>query len=148
MLISVKTAQPIWFFFHQKMRNWYWGNYKKRGRKIFTRLKSGAKNEKMGPSGPPLLSDPLCVAELGGPTDDKFDTCAHEWNWHINRPRIKNSLVLTNWTNIGIFMYSCVIFTLHGLWMWTFSHDSLHVLASVGWCTVYCKSPELSGNIV
>ena len=24
------------------------------------------------------LSGPLCVVELGGPTDDKFDACTHE----------------------------------------------------------------------
>ena len=34
-------AQPIWIFFHQKMRNWYLGNYKKRGSKIFTLLNQG-----------------------------------------------------------------------------------------------------------
>ena len=38
-------------------------------------------------SSPQWLSGPLCV-ELGGPTDDKFDACAHEWNWHPNHLRI------------------------------------------------------------
>ena len=51
MLISLKTAQPIWIFFHQKMRNWYLGNYKKKkkkktGRKIFTHLNRRCKKMK------------------------------------------------------------------------------------------------------
>ena len=51
MLISVKTAQPIWFFFHQKMRNWYLGNYKKKKKRltqIFTRLKRRRENQNNG----------------------------------------------------------------------------------------------------
>ena len=39
-------------------------------------------------SSPLRLSDLSRVVELEGPTDDKFDACAHEWNWHSNRPRI------------------------------------------------------------
>ena len=39
-------------------------------------------------SSPWQLSGPLHVVELGGLTDDKFDACAHESNWHSNRPRI------------------------------------------------------------
>ena len=35
MLISMKTAQPISNFFHQKMRNWYLGNYKKEGENLY-----------------------------------------------------------------------------------------------------------------
>ena len=38
-------------------------------------------------SSPWRLSGPLPVVELGGPMDDKFDICAHEWNCHSNRPR-------------------------------------------------------------
>ena len=47
-------AQPMWTFFHQKMRNWYLGIYKKGGKKPLRVLTEGAKNEIMGPSGPPL----------------------------------------------------------------------------------------------
>ena len=39
-------------------------------------------------SSPQWLSGPLHVVKLGGPMDDKFITCAHERNWHFNRPRI------------------------------------------------------------
>ena len=53
MLISVKMAQPISFFFHQKMRNLYLGNYKKEGEKSLRVLTGDAKNEMLGPSGPP-----------------------------------------------------------------------------------------------
>ena len=42
-------------FFHQKVRNWYWGNYKKEGEKSLPVKKGGVKNEIMGPSGPPLM---------------------------------------------------------------------------------------------
>ena len=28
-----------------------------------------------------------------GPTDDKFDACAHEWNWHSNRLRITHHAI-------------------------------------------------------
>ena len=34
------------------------------------------------------LSGPFQVAEVGGQMYDKFDACTHEWNWHINCPRI------------------------------------------------------------
>ena len=39
-------------FFHQKMRNWYLGNYKKEGEKSLPILTGGAKNEILGPSRP------------------------------------------------------------------------------------------------
>ena len=41
----------------------------------------------------PVHDGPVCVLELGGRTDDKFDACAHEWNWHTNRPRITHCVV-------------------------------------------------------
>ena len=31
-------------------------------------------------SSPRRWSVPLCVVELGRPTDDKFDACEQEWN--------------------------------------------------------------------
>ena len=31
---------------------------------------------------PYLLRLSIRVVELGGPTNDKYDACAHEWNWH------------------------------------------------------------------
>ena len=40
-------------FFHQKMRKWYLGNYKKEGEKSLRVLTGSAKNEMLGPSGPP-----------------------------------------------------------------------------------------------
>ena len=54
-----KMAQPIWLFFHQKMRNWL-GNYKKKKKKKKEGEKSlrvwtgGAKNEMLSSSGYPL----------------------------------------------------------------------------------------------
>ena len=50
MQIIVKMALPISLFFLQKMRYRYLGNYQK----IFSVL-TNAKNEKLGPSGPPLM---------------------------------------------------------------------------------------------
>ena len=48
MLINVKTALPISFFFliffHQKMRNWYSGKYKKVGEKYSRDLTGDTKN--------------------------------------------------------------------------------------------------------
>ena len=38
MLISVKMAQWISFFLHQKMRTWYLGKYNKKREKFFTRF--------------------------------------------------------------------------------------------------------------
>ena len=56
MLISVKNGAADMIFFHQKMRNWYWGNYKKKGEKnLYPFKKEAQKNEIMGPSGPPLM---------------------------------------------------------------------------------------------
>ena len=40
-------------FFHQKMRYWYLGNYKKEGEKSLRVLTGGAKNEMLSPSGSP-----------------------------------------------------------------------------------------------
>ena len=34
-------------------------------------------------SSPRRLSGPLRVVALGGPTEDKFDACAHEWNCYL-----------------------------------------------------------------
>ena len=34
-------------------------------------------------SSPWRLSGPLRVVALGGPTEDKFDACAHEWNCYL-----------------------------------------------------------------
>ena len=34
----LKTAQPIYFFFHQEMRIWHLGNYKKKEGEIFLRV--------------------------------------------------------------------------------------------------------------
>ena len=45
------------------------------------------KHQTLRPS-PRRWSDPLRTVELRGPTDDKFDACTHECNWHFNRPRI------------------------------------------------------------
>ena len=42
------------FFFYQKMCNWYLGNYKKEGEKYLRVLTGDAKNEMLGPSGPPM----------------------------------------------------------------------------------------------
>ena len=63
MLINVKMAQPISFFFDQKKRNWYIGNYekkkkkkkKKRGRKIFTRFNRGREKRNVGSKWTPLM---------------------------------------------------------------------------------------------
>ena len=52
LLISVRMAQPI--FFYQHMRNLYLGNYKKDGEKSLRMLTGDLKNEMVGPSGPPL----------------------------------------------------------------------------------------------
>ena len=55
-------------------------------------------------SSPRRLSGSLRVVEPGGPMDDKFDTCTHEWNWHPNHPRIighanqKLPIMLCTWT--------------------------------------------------
>ena len=47
---------------HQKMRNWYLGNYKKEGEKSLRVLTGVAKNEMFGPSGPPyVLLVELCI---------------------------------------------------------------------------------------
>ena len=70
MLMSEKMAYSRYEFFpiHQKMRNWYLGNYKKKkkkeegGRKIFTRFNlwlkyQNRRREKLlSPSGPPLCT--------------------------------------------------------------------------------------------
>ena len=55
MLINIKKDAIDMIFFHQNMRNWYLGNYKKEG--IFLPVwTGGAKNEIKGPSGPPLYT--------------------------------------------------------------------------------------------
>ena len=54
MLISEKMARLI-SFFHQKMRNRWSGNYQKRTEKSLHVLTGDAKNEILGPSGPPLM---------------------------------------------------------------------------------------------
>ena len=43
------------FFFHQKMRNRQLGNTEKERKKSFRVLTGDAKNENMGPNGPPLF---------------------------------------------------------------------------------------------
>ena len=48
-------AGDVNFFFHQKMRNWYLGNYKKRWRKIFTRLNRRRENQNLGSKWTPLM---------------------------------------------------------------------------------------------
>ena len=42
-------------------------------------------------SSPQRLSGPLRIVELGGLADDKFNTCAHDWNWH---PTVLESSVM------------------------------------------------------
>ena len=45
-------AQPISVPFHQNMRNWCLGNYKKEGEKSLRDLIGDAKNDMLGPSDP------------------------------------------------------------------------------------------------
>ena len=49
MLISVKMGQSISFFFYQKMRNWYLGNYKKEGEKSLRVLTQKTKQKQKQP---------------------------------------------------------------------------------------------------
>ena len=43
-------------FFHQKMPNWYLGNYeKKRKKNLYLFEQEAQKNETLDPSGPPLM---------------------------------------------------------------------------------------------
>ena len=56
MLISMKTAQPIWFFFTKKCVTDIEAITKKEGEKSLPVSKGGAKNKIMGPSGPPLCT--------------------------------------------------------------------------------------------
>ena len=54
MLISVKVAQPISFFFYQRMRSyWYLDNYKKEGEKALLALTGDSRNK----------MTPLCTFE-------------------------------------------------------------------------------------
>ena len=51
----LKTAQPISFFFHQKMRIWYLENYKKDYENFLRVLTRDVKNEILEPTGSPYL---------------------------------------------------------------------------------------------
>ena len=42
-------------FFHQKMHNWYLGNYIKKGRKIFTRLNRRREKQNVGSKWTPFM---------------------------------------------------------------------------------------------
>ena len=69
-------------------------------------------------SSPRWLSGPLRVVALGGPTEDKFDACAHEWNCYLTvaesiRRQIESSPVIDRWRLVSYLKH--IFFTY--IWM-------------------------------
>ena len=48
-------------------------------------------------SSPRRLSGPLRVVALGGPTEDKFDVCAHEWNCYLTVAESIRRQITVSW---------------------------------------------------
>ena len=67
VLIRVKMAQPI-SLFHQKMCNWYLGNYKKRGIKLSSRFNRRREKQNVGSKWTSLL-------HLSGNEDEAHPFC-------------------------------------------------------------------------
>ena len=70
-------------------------------------------------SSPRRLSGPLRVVALGGPTEDKFDACAHEWNYYLTvaesiRRQIESSPLLP-WLHWAASPLAALL-----LWWWNF----------------------------
>ena len=100
------------------------------------------------------LSDPLYVVGLKGPMDDRFETCAHQWNWHFTHPRIIHH---ANWTLAIYYVRTHVCSLFKDAIIFVYLSSSLEIptdigkpIACVNWrcclnviCNIKCQSSRV-----